>query len=157
MTSAMKRKAIGAHFAAHEAPPITAEALRFIAEVIYQRGTLLDQIHGAIGRFFGHRHHIIQALSGIGNLRNLSGMWHTGVELEIDDGVMQLTSQLTDFMVKTTVTCLVELMYQLYRFTKVALFQAIYQLASVVFQGRLKVTLNGIFMLHSTLVANISR
>ena len=80
-----------------------------------------------------------------------------GVELEIDDGVVQLTRQLADLVIQTTVTRLVELMYQLYRFTKVALFQAIYQLASVVFQGRLKVTLNGIFMFLSTLMADISR
>ncbi len=84
-------------------------------------------------------------------------MRHARVQLEVDDGVMQFTRQLADFVVQATVARFVELIDQLHRFAKVALFQAVYQLASVGFQGRLKVALRGIIVFHSTLAASISR
>ncbi len=60
-------KLLSAHFATHETLPVGRQALRFIAHVIHQRRRLFHQIHGAVGRFLGHLHHIGQAIGRVGN------------------------------------------------------------------------------------------
>ncbi|MCY1544715.1 hypothetical protein D9M68_806150 [compost metagenome] len=84
-------------------------------------------------------------------------MRHPWIELEIDDGVMQLARQFADLVIQTTVAHLVDIVDQLYRFAKIAVFQAVHQLARVNFQGRLDVTLSAVIVFHSALAADISR
>jgi hypothetical protein len=70
---------------------------------------------------------------------------------------MQLTRQLADFMVQTTIARFVKFIDQFYCFAKITFFEAIHQLASIGFQSRLEVTLLGIIVFHSALAADISR
>ena len=77
-------------------------------------------------------------------------MRHARIELKVDDGVVQLTGQLADFVVQPAITDLVELVDQLHRGAEVALFEAVDQIAGIIFQGRLEVTQRGVCLLYTS-------
>ncbi|MNN08021.1 hypothetical protein D3C81_1208640 [compost metagenome] len=56
------------HFAAHEALPIDAQCLSFVAQLIEYRCAGFNQIHSPVGRPFRQLDHIGQALGGVSDL-----------------------------------------------------------------------------------------
>ncbi len=74
-------------------------------------------------------------------MRDFFGLGHVRVNLKIDDRTVQLACELAHFLVQAAVTGLVKLMDQLHRVAELASFKAFDQLVSMLFQGRLKVSL----------------
>ncbi|MCY1441749.1 hypothetical protein D9M71_580830 [compost metagenome] len=132
------------HFAAHEALPVGAQGLGLAGQVVEHRGAFLDQVHGAVGCALGEPDHVRQALGGVGYLRHLLGLRHGRVDLETDDGTVQLAGQLADFLVQAAVAGLVQLVDQLHRLAETAPLQAFDQLLGMLLQGRFELAQRGL-------------
>ncbi len=104
-----------------------------VAEVTYQRCALLHQIHGPVGGVLGHLHHVGETIGGIADLGDLFAGHAARIDLEVDDGIVQLAGQLADFLVKTPVTQLIELIDNMHGLGEIAAFQAFHQLLGVLF------------------------
>jgi len=117
--------------------PLGLQPAGLVAELVDQRRALLDQIHGAVGRILGHGHHVVEALGGVGDLRHLLGHRGTRVDLEVDDGGVQLAGQLADLVIQATIARLVELVNELHGLAEIALLEVFDKFAGMRFQGGL--------------------
>ncbi|MOA39778.1 hypothetical protein D3C78_1615850 [compost metagenome] len=77
------------------------------------------------------------------------------VDLEVDDGVVQLTGELADFLVQATVADLIEFVDELHGVGEIAFLKAIHQFPRTDFQGRLEVSQQVFVLVHVALAAGI--
>ena len=130
-------KLAGSHFAALQTVPVSPQCSGLLPQVSYDRRTGINQVHGPIGGLVGQGHDVVEPVGRIGDAGGFSLVTEGlgGVDLEVDNGVVQRAGQLTDFMVEPAITCHVDSMNDQDGFAKLALFQEVDQLPRVVFQG----------------------
>src|SRR5690606_12630539 len=85
-------KLIGTHLPALQSLPFGAQRGRFLAQLSHYRRTVLDQVHGAVGRLVSQPDHIVETVGSIRYLRVLNAIRAERarrVQLEVDNRVMQ--------------------------------------------------------------------